>query len=96
MLLYILKLCLIMTLVCAMAVGSLWVIRRTQRGFADRRPATLVSVADAVPLGALGRLAVVEFAGQHLLLSVTRTAVSLVASAPAPAAGNGTAVTTND
>ena len=47
----------------------------------------LVNLVDAVPLGATGRLAVVDFAGKRLLLAVTRTGgVQLLSEGPAPAA----------
>ena len=44
----------------------------------------LVTLVDALPLGATGRLAVVEFGGKRLLLAVSRTGgVQLIAeSAP--------------
>jgi flagellar protein FliO/FliZ len=44
-----------------------------------------VRVVDAVPMGATGRLAVVEFSGKRLLVAVSRGQISLLAEAPAPA-----------
>ena len=52
--------------------------------FAQRE--RLVKLVDAVPLGATGKLAVVEFGGKRLLLAVSRTGVTLVSETDAPAA----------
>jgi len=86
---YIIKLLILIPLVGGLAWGSLWLWRRAQQGIggASRRE-RLVQVLDATPLGAAAKLAVVEFEGRRLLLSVSRTGVQLVAdsSNPAPVA----------
>jgi flagellar protein FliO/FliZ len=71
---YILKLVILIPLVGGLAYGSLWLWRRIQPGMAvggQREKA--VKLVDALPLGATGRLAVVDFAGKRLLLAVSRT-----------------------
>ena len=85
MLAYILKLILLVPLVGGMAYAALWLWRKAQPGMALRQQTRLVKVVDAVPLGATGRLAVVEFGDRHLLLSVSRGSVQLL-SEHAPAA----------
>jgi flagellar protein FliO/FliZ len=84
---YILKLLILIPLVGGLAWGSLWLWRRAQQGIggAGRRE-RLVTLLDATPLGATAKLAVVEFEGRRLLLSVSRTGVQLVADGSAPVA----------
>ena len=84
---YILKLLILIPLVGGLAWGSLWLWRRAQQGIggAGRRE-RLVTLLDATQLGATAKLAVVEFEGRRLLLSVSRTGVQLVADGSAPVA----------
>ena len=80
---YILKLVIVLGVVSLMAYGSLWLWRRVQPGMAFTQRARMVKLVDAIPLGATGKLAVVEFAGKHLLLAVSRTGVTLVSETDA-------------
>ena len=83
---YILKLLVLVPLVGAMAFGALWLWRKVQPGMALGGREKLINVVDATPLGATGRLAVVEFSGKRLLLAVTRTSgVQLLSEGPVPA-----------
>ena len=80
---YILKLVILIPLVGGLAYGSLWLWRRVQPGMAFTQRARLVKLVDAIPLGATGKLAVVDFAGKRLLLAVSRTGVTLVSETEA-------------
>jgi flagellar protein FliO/FliZ len=80
---YILKLVIIIPVVAAMAYGSLWLWRRVQPGMAFTQRERMVKLVDAIPLGATGKLAVVDFAGKRLLLAVSRTGVTLVSESAA-------------
>ena len=84
---YILKRLILIPLVGGLAWGSLWLWRRAQQGIggAGRRE-RLVTLLDATQLGATAKLAVVEFEGRRLLISVSRTGVQLVADGSAPVA----------
>ena len=83
---YLLKLAILIPLVGGLAWGSLWLWRRAQQGIgAAGRRERLVTVLDATQLGATAKLAVVEFEGRRLLLSVSRTGVQLVADGSNPA-----------
>lgn len=78
---YILKLLILVPMVAGMAFGALWLWRKVQPGmtlgtFGQRERA--VKLVDAVPIGAIGRLAVVEFEGKRLLLAVSRGQVQLL------------------
>ena len=80
---YIVKLIVVLGVVSLMAYGSLWLWRRVQPGMAFTQRERLVKLVDAVPLGATGKLAVVDFAGKRLLLAVSRTGVTLVSETQA-------------
>ena len=80
---YILKLVILIPLVGGLAYGSLWLWRRVQPGMAFNQRARMVKLVDAIPLGAMGKLAVVDFAGKRLLLSVSRTGVTLLSETAA-------------
>jgi flagellar protein FliO/FliZ len=83
--LYLLKLVLVLAFVGGLAFVSLWLWRRVQPGMAFTQRERLVKLVDAVPLGATGKLAVVEFAGRHLLVAVSRTGITLVSETAAAA-----------
>ena len=78
---YVLKLLILVPLVCGMAFGALWLWRKVQQGMnlgqRDRR----LRLVEALPVGATGRLAVVEFADKQLLLSISRGRVELLSEA---------------
>lgn len=82
---YLLKLVLVLAFVGGLAFVSLWLWRRVQPGMAFTQRERLVKLVDAVPLGATGKLAVVEFAGKHLLVAVSRTGITLVSETDASA-----------
>jgi flagellar protein FliO/FliZ len=80
---YILKLVILIPLVGGLAFGSLWLWRRVQPGMAFSQRERMVKLVDAIPLGATGKLAVVDFAGKRLLLAVSRTGISVVSETAA-------------
>ena len=87
---YILKLIILIPLVAGLAYGSIWLWRRVQPGMAMGQREKLVKLVDAVPLGATGRLAVVEFGDKKLLLAVSRNGIQLLSETPvARTLGNG-------
>lgn len=79
---YLLNLILMLALVAGMAVGALWLARKLQPGLGAGRKEGAVRIVDAVPMGTIGRLAVVEFGGRQLLLAVSRGRIELLAEAP--------------
>lgn len=80
---YILKLLLMVPLVGGLAYGALWMWRKVQPGMAIGQRARMVKIVDAVPMGATGRLAVVEFSGKHLLVAVSRGRIELISEGAA-------------
>jgi flagellar protein FliO/FliZ len=81
---YILKLLIMLPLVAGLAFGALWLWRRAQPGMALGQRNRAVKIIDALPLGAVGRLAVVEFADKRLLVAVSRGRIELLSESPAP------------
>ena len=83
---YVLKLLILVPLLCGMAFGALWLWRKVQPGMnlgqRDRR----LRLVEALPVGATGRLAVVEFADKQLLVAVSRGRIELLSEAPIGAA----------
>jgi flagellar protein FliO/FliZ len=78
---YLLRLFLVVPLIGALIWASLWMWKRVQLGLPvkpeDTRP---VRVVDAVTLGTSGKLLVVDFAGDRLLLGVSRTGITRLAA----------------
>ncbi|HEY9552523.1 FliO/MopB family protein [Allosphingosinicella sp.] len=81
---YILKLLIMLPLVAGLAFGALWLWRRAQPGMALGQRERAVKIVDALPLGAVGRLAVVEFADKRLLVAVSRGRIELLSESNAP------------
>jgi flagellar protein FliO/FliZ len=78
---YLLRLFLVVPLIGGLAWGSLWLWKRVQLGLPVRPEHTRpVRVIDAVTLGTNGKLLVVEFNGDTLLLGVSRNGISKLAS----------------
>jgi flagellar protein FliO/FliZ len=75
------RLLLIMPLIGGLAWGSLWLWKKLQIGLPlTTQTARAVRVVDAVSLGGNGRLLVVEFGQDTLLLGASRSGISILAS----------------
>ena len=89
---YIIKLLIMLPVLGGMIYGSLWLYRKYQPGMMARLdmtgPQRDLKVIETVSMGVSGKLAVVEFAGQRILISVTRARIDTIACADA---GNGPA-----
>ncbi len=81
---YILKLLIMLPLVAGLAYGALWLWRRAQPGMALGQRDRAVKIVDALPLGTVGRLAVVDFADKRLLVAVSRGRIELLSETSAP------------
>ena len=79
---YLLNVLLMLLLVAGMAVGALWLTRKLQPGLGIGQRNRAVKLVDALPMGAMGRLAVVEFEGKRLLVAVARGRIELLSEAP--------------
>lgn len=79
MLEYFLKLIILLPLVGGMAFGALWLWRKYQPGMMIEQQDRAVKLVEALPMGTFGKLAVVEFEGKRILLSVTRGRIEKIA-----------------
>jgi flagellar protein FliO/FliZ len=90
---YIIKLVIMLPLMIGLIIACLWAWKKFQPGMAAlpafasfvalKRKRSLVMV-DALTLGMAGRIAVVEFGGQHLLVGISRSGMTLLSQVPAP------------
>jgi flagellar protein FliO/FliZ len=76
---YFLKLLILLPMVGGMAWGALWLWRKYQPGMMGAQRDRAVKLVDVLPMGTLGKLAVVEFDGKRLLLSVSRGKIEKMA-----------------
>ena len=79
MLWYFVKLLILLPLVGGMAFGALWLWRKYQPGMIAGQDGRSLKMLEALPLGTFGKLAVVEFEGKKILLSVTRSRIEKIA-----------------
>ena len=76
---YFVKLLILLPLVGVMAFGALWLWRKYQPGMVAGQDGRSLKMLEALPLGTFGKLAVVEFEGKKILLSVTRSRIEKIA-----------------
>jgi flagellar protein FliO/FliZ len=76
---YFVKLLIMLPLVGGMAFAALWLWRKYQPGMMVGQSDRSLKVLEALPMGTSGKLAVVEFEGQKLLIAVTRGRIEKIA-----------------
>lgn len=76
---YFVKLLVLLPLVGAMAYGALWLWRKYQPGLLGAQGDRAIKLLEMLPMGTSGKLAVVEFDGKRLLVSVTRGRIEKIA-----------------
>lgn len=77
---YFVKLLILLPLVGGMAFGALWLWRKYQPGMiAGGQSDRSLKLLEALPMGAFGKLAVVEFEGKKILVAVTRGRIEKIA-----------------
>lgn len=75
---YILKLVILLPLVCGLLIGCLYAWRKLEARLPKNQGMRMVQVRETMMLSPGLRLAVVEFEGRKLLVSVSRSGVTLV------------------
>ncbi|MBX9795349.1 flagellar biosynthetic protein FliO [Sphingomonas sp.] len=75
---YILKLVILLPLVCGLMIGSLYLWRRLESRLPGQQGERMIQVRETMMLSPGLKLAVIEFDGAKLLVSVSRSGVSLV------------------
>lgn len=81
---YILKLIVLLPLVCGLMIGCLYLWRKLETRMPGRTDTRLITVKETMMISPGLKLAVVEFEGKRLLVSVGRGGVTLVDRAEAP------------
>jgi flagellar protein FliO/FliZ len=79
---YILRLLILLPLLGGMAWASLWFWKKLQEGtplVGAKRPRAM-DLVSVLPIGPGTKLAIVEFAGQQILIAVSRNGVTRIAS----------------
>lgn len=79
MVLYFVKLLILLPLVGGMAYGALWLWRKYQPGLLGAQGDRAIRIVEMLPVGTFGKLAVVEFDGKRLLVSITRGRIEKLA-----------------
>jgi len=81
---YLLKLALLLPLVCGLLIGCLWAWRKLQDRIPGQPVNRTLSVRETMMISPGLRLAVLEFEGRRLLVSVGRGGVTLIDRADRP------------
>ena len=75
---YVLKLIVLLPLVCGLMIGSLYLWRKLETRMPGATATRTIAVRETMMISPGIKLAVVEFEGRRLLVSVARTGVTLV------------------
>ena len=75
---YVLKLVILLPLVCGLMIGSLYLWRRLESRMPGKAATRLIAVKETMMISPGVRLAVLDFEGRRLLVSVGRGGVALV------------------
>ena len=81
---YLLKLALLLPLVCGLLVGCLWLWLKLEQKLPGNQGTRMIAVKESMMISPGLRLAVIEFEGRKLLVSVGRGGVNLVDRGEAP------------
>ncbi len=75
---YVLKLVVLLPLVCGLMIGCLYLWRRLETRLQANQGPRMIAVKEAMMLSPGLKLAVIEFEGRRLLVSVGRGGVTLI------------------
>ncbi len=75
---YLLKLALLLPLVIGLMIGCLWAWRKLEQKLPGNQGTRMIAIKESMMISPGLRLAVIEFEGRKLLVSVGRGGVSLV------------------
>lgn len=75
---YILKLVVLLPLVCGLLIGSLYLWRKLEGRLPGNQGERMLKVKETMMVSAGTRIAVIEFEGRRLLVSVGRGGVTLI------------------
>ena len=75
---YILKLIVLLPLVCGLMIGCLWLWRKLETRMPGQPANRMLKVTETMMVSTGTKLAVLEFEGRRLLVSVSRSGVTLI------------------
>ncbi|MBY8829048.1 flagellar biosynthetic protein FliO [Hephaestia mangrovi] len=75
---YVLKLVILLPLVCGLMIGCLWLWRKLESRMPGQPANRMLKVTETMMVSTGTKLAVLEFEGRKLLVSVSRNGVSLI------------------
>ncbi len=75
---YVLKLVILLPLVCGLMIGCLWLWRRLESRMPGQPANRMLKVTETMMVSTGTKLAVLEFEGRKLLVSVSRGGVTLI------------------
>ncbi len=75
---YVLKLIVLLPLVCGLLIGCLWLWRKLESRLPGQQGEKLLQVKETMMISTSTRLAVIDFEGRRLLVSVGRGGVTLI------------------
>ena len=75
---YILKLVVLLPLVCGLLIGCLYLWRRLESRMPGNQGERMLKVRETMMIATGTRLAVLDFEGRRLLVSVSRSGVTLI------------------
>jgi flagellar protein FliO/FliZ len=75
---YVLKLVILLPLVCGLMIGCLWLWRKLESRMPGQPADRLLKVTETMMVSTGTKLAVLEFEGKRLLVSVSRNGVTLI------------------
>ena len=81
---YLLKLALLLPLVIGLMIGCLWLWRKLEQRLPGNQGTRMIAIKESMMVSPGLRLAVIEFEGRRLLVSVGRGGVNLVDRGEAP------------
>lgn len=76
---YIIKLLVLLPVMGGLIFAALWLYRRYQPALMRAQKDRQIKIVETLPLGGFAKLAVIEFNGQSLLISVTRNRIDRLA-----------------
>lgn len=75
---YVLKLVILLPLVCGLMIGCLWLWRKLESRMPGQPADRMLKVTETMMVSTGTKLAVLEFEGKRLLVSVSRNGVTLI------------------
>lgn len=76
---YIIKLLVLLPIMGGLIFAALWLYRKYQPALMGAQKERSIKILETLPVGNFGKLALIEFEGQKILLSVTRSRVERIA-----------------